>query len=131
MIDSTIATSIPAIFTAMLAYAISSKKSSFQNAKLLADVQTKAIEQVRVAEEKMRNEVWIELNKVRQDNEELREEMRQQGNEIHNLKNQLEQAAQLRLSLTEQVRSLEYLVETYKERIIELENKKVNNRTVL
>lgn len=123
MIDGAILSIIPPIVAAVLTYIVSNKKARIQNAKALADVQNQAIEQVRLAEEKMRSEIWTELAKVRQENADLREEMKQQGQEIYNLKKQLDAATNLRVTLTEQVHSLEHLVDTYKNRIVELENK--------
>jgi hypothetical protein len=123
MIDTAILTVIPPIVAAVLTYIVSNKKSRIEQAKALADVQSHAIEQVRLAEEKMRSEIWAELDKVRKENLELREQMRHQGVQILDLERQLDASSQLRITLTEQVRGLERLLETYKSRIIELERK--------
>jgi chromosome segregation ATPase len=123
IIDSTILTVIPPLVAAVLTYIVSNKKSRIEQAKVLADVQSHAIEQVRQAEEKMRAEIWAELEKVRQENTELRGQMKQQGLRILDLERQLDSSSQLRITLTEQVRELERLVGTYKTRIVELERK--------
>jgi predicted nuclease with TOPRIM domain len=123
IIDGTILTVIPPLVAAVLTYIVANKRARVQNAKLIADIQTQAVEQVRLVEEKMRAEIWVELEKVRKENAELRKEMESQRSEIMDLKKQLEAASSLRITLTEQVHSLERLVETYKTRIIELEKK--------
>jgi len=127
MIDGAILSVIPPLVASVLTYIVSNKKARIQHAKVLADVQSQAIEQVQLAEEKMRAEIWIELEKVREENASLRADMRLQGTEIYNLKKQLDAASQLRLTLTDQVHSLENLVGTYKERIVELENSVCGN----
>lgn len=123
MLDATILSIIPPLVAAVLTYIVSTKKARIEHAKVLADMQNKAIEQVRSAEEKMRKEIWAELDKVREENSTLREELKQQGLQISNLEKQLEAATQLRITLTQQVSTLEGLVGTYKNRIIELENR--------
>lgn len=123
MLDATILSIIPPLVAAVLTYIVSTKKARIEHAKVLADMQNKAIEQVRSAEEKMRREIWAELDKVREENSTLREELKQQGLQISNLEKQLEAATQLRITLTQQVSTLEGLVGTYKNRIIELENR--------
>jgi CII-binding regulator of phage lambda lysogenization HflD len=124
IIDSTLLTIIPPIVAAVLTYIVSNKKSRIEQAKVLADVQSHAIEQVRQAEEKMRAEIWAELEKVRRENNESKEQIRHQGLRILDLERQLEASAKLRMTLGEQVSELERLVDTYKNRIVELENKK-------
>ncbi len=126
MIDGTILNVIPPLIAAVLTYIVSNKKSRVQYAKVLADVQTQAIEQVRLAEEKMRTEIWTELEKVRQENADLRDELRQQAKELSDVRKQLDSSSQLRITLTEQVHTLESLVGTYKNRIVELERQSVN-----
>ncbi len=74
MIDATIINIIPPLVAAILTYVISNKRARIQHAKLLADMQSQAIEQVSSAEEKMRKEIWDELQKVREKNEELEQE---------------------------------------------------------
>ena len=106
---------------AVLTYIISNKKARTAQAKILSEIQSHAIEQVRLAEDTMRAEIWSELQKVRDENAGLKEEMRQQGIQIDNLEKQLAAATQLRITLTEQVHTMESLIETYKNRIIELE----------
>jgi len=125
MIDGTILSIIPPLVAAVLTYIVSSKKARAENARVLADVQSQAIEQVRLAEEKMRSEIWEELDKVRQENADLRKELRQQASELSEVRKQLDSASQLRISLTEQVHTLESLVDTYKNRIVELEKTKI------
>jgi len=127
MIDGAILSIIPPLIAAVLTYIVSNKKARIQHAKVLADVQSQAIEQVRAIEEKMRSEIWTELEKVRQENADLRDEMRQQGIQISNLEKQLDAASQLRVTLTQQVHTLESLVGTYKNRIVELE-KQITNK---
>jgi uncharacterized protein (DUF3084 family) len=126
MIDGAILSIIPPLVAAVLTYIVSSKKSRIQNAKVLADVQHQAIEQVRLAEEKMRSEIWAELDKVRQENDDLRDELRRQAKELSDVRKQLDSASQLRVTLTEQVHTLESLVGTYKNRIVELERQSSN-----
>jgi len=123
MIDGAILSIIPPLVAAVLTYIVSNKKARMQHAKVLADVQTQAIEQVRLAEEKMRSEIWAELDKVRQENADLREELRNQAKELSDVRRQLDSANQSRVLLTEQVSTLEKLVNTYKNRITELEQK--------
>ncbi len=123
MIDGAILSIIPPLAAAILTYVVANKKARIEQAKILTDIQIQAIEQVRIAEEKMRSEMWAELKKVSEENLEVREEMKQQRLEIHNLKEQLELSGHLRITLTEQVKTLEHLVETYKNRIVELEGK--------
>lgn len=123
MIDGALLSIIPPVLAAVFTYLIANKKSRIQQAKVLSEVQAQAIEQIRLVEEKMRLEIWSELKKVRDENADLREELKQQGTELYDLKIQLEAAVHLRITLTDQVHSLEALVETYKERIVELENR--------
>ncbi len=124
MIDGAILSIIPPLVAAVLTYIVSNKKARAESAKVLAEVQTQAIEQVRLAEEKMRSEIWSELDKVRQENADLREELKQQAKELSDVRKQLDHSGQLRVTLTEQVHSLEKLVDTYKNRIVELEKTK-------
>jgi len=126
MIDGAILSIIPPLIAAVLTYIVSTKKSRVQNAKILSDVQIQAIEQVRIAEESMRAEVWSELNKVRKENADLRDELRAQAKELSDLRMQLDSASHLRITLTEQVHTLESLVGTYKNRIVELERQSTN-----
>ncbi len=123
MIDGAIISIIPPLIAAILTYIVASKRARIQYARLMSEMQTHAIEQVRLSEEKMRAEIWVELEKVRQENAELKEEMKAQKHEIGDLKKQLDAATNLRITLTDQVHSLERLVETYKTRIVELERK--------
>ena len=123
MLDSTLINIIPPIVATILTYVISSKKARIEQAKIVATIQTNAIEQVRLAEEKMRLEIWAELQKVRDENASLREEINQQRNEIDTLKHELEISSNLKTTLIEQIDTLKNLVDTYKHRIIELENK--------
>jgi chromosome segregation ATPase len=123
IIDETLLTVIPPLIAAVLTYIVASKRARAQHAKLIADIQTHAIEQVRLIEEKMREEIWVELRKVQKENADLRKDMEAQKMNIDDLKKQLEAATSLRVTLTEQVHSLERLVETYKTRIVELEKK--------
>ncbi len=123
MIDGAILTIIPPLAAAILTYVIANKKARIEQAKVLAEGQAKAIEQVRLAEDRMRSEIWAELKKVSKENSELREEVKQQGMKIENLEQQLDSASHLRITLTEQVKTLEHLVETYKLRIVELEGR--------
>lgn len=121
MIDGAIVSVIPPLIAAIVTYIVAGKRARVQYAKITADIQSQAIEQVRLAEEKMRAEIWTELNKVREENAELKKEMKNQWDEILELRQQLDAATQLRVTLTQQVHSLESLVETYKTRIVELE----------
>ena len=116
MIDGAILSIIPPLAASILTYIVANKKSRIEQAKVSSDIQSHAIEQVRLAEERMRSEIWSELKKVSKENFELKEEM-------NNLKERLDSAAHLRTTLTEQVETLEHLVETYKIRIVELESK--------
>jgi len=101
MIDGAILSIIPPLVAAVLTYIVSNKKARMQHAKVLADVQNQAIEQVRLAEEKMRSEIWAELDKVRQENADLRDELRQQAKELSDVRKQLDSSSQLRITLTE------------------------------
>ena len=71
MIDGTIVNVIPPLVAAILTYVIASKRARIQHAKLLADMQNQAIDQVTKSEEKMRQEIWNELEKMRDRNKEL------------------------------------------------------------
>lgn len=123
MIDGTILSVIPPILVAILTYIVANKRARFVQAKLLADMQSHAIEQIRITEEKMRSEVWNELQKVREENAGLKKEMKDQWLEISNLKDQLDDSAEIRAKLITQVHELEKLVDTYRNRIMELERK--------
>lgn len=123
MIDGAIVSIIPPLIAAVFTYIVASKRARIQYAKMISDMQSHAIEQVRISEQKMRDEIWAELEKVRQENAELKDEMKLHRDEVNDLRSQLQAATQLRVTLTEQVHSLERLVETYKTRIIELEKK--------
>lgn len=123
MIDATILAVIPPIVASVLTYIVSNKRSRLQHAKLLADMQSKAIEQVQESEEKMRAEIWQELKNVREENDELKKEMQSQRLQILDLRQQLEISSEMRLKLIEQVHALETLVATYKIQINELEKR--------
>lgn len=123
MIDATILTVIPPIIAAVFTYIISNKRSRLLHAKLLADMQTKAIEQVQLSEEKMRSEIWQELKNVREENDELRKEMQSQRLQIIDLRQQLEISSEMRLKLIEQIHALESQLATYKNQINELEKR--------
>lgn len=123
MIDATILTVIPPIIASVLTYIVSNKRSRLLHAKLLADMQSEAIEQVRLSEEKMRAEIWQELKNVREENDELKKEMQAQRLQILDLRQQLEISSEMRLKLIEQVHALEAQLATYKNRINELEKR--------
>jgi len=123
MIDATILTVIPPIVASVLTYIVSNKRSRLLHAKLLAAMQSEAIEQVRLSEEKMRAEVWQELKNVREENDELKKEMQSQRLEIMDLRQQLEISSEMRLKLIEQIHALEIQLSTYKNQINELEKR--------
>lgn len=124
MIDPTIVSVVPAAIAAVGAWFISNKKSRIQYARLLSEMQSKAIEQIRLAEEKMRSEIWKELEKVREENNSLKTEMITLRSQFEDQKKQIVASENLCAVLSRQVTSLESLVETYKQRIIELEKVK-------
>lgn len=121
MIDGAILSIFPPLVAAVLTYLIANKRARLAHAKLLADMQSSAIEQVTLAEEKMRKEIWAELAIVRQENAVLRKEISEQREEMDNLKDQLGNSENLVTTLTKQVTALSGLVETYRNRISELE----------
>jgi peptidoglycan hydrolase CwlO-like protein len=124
MIDGTILSIIPPLIAAVLTYLIANKRARLAHAKLFADMQASAIEQVSNSEEKMRKELWIELDKLRAENQELRKQIDGQRESIDQLEEKLKTSENLVTTLTNQVGTLTGLVNTYKNRIIELENQK-------
>lgn len=124
MIDGTILAIIPPIVASILTYIVASKKARVQYAKVVADMQSKAVEVVSAQEEKMRQEIWAELASVRDENQSLREE-------LASLKEKLQSSYDLSDSLREEIKSLKSALEATtreldisKQRIVELENKK-------
>lgn len=114
--DASILHIIPPIVAAILTYIVANKKARIQHAQLLADMQTKAIETVSQAEEKMRKEIWAELQKVREDNVSMKEEM-------EDMRNQLIASRSLSETLKQEIVSLNHQLEIYKKRVSELEKK--------
>jgi uncharacterized protein involved in exopolysaccharide biosynthesis len=74
MIDATIINIIPPLVAAIFTYIIANRRARIQHSKLLADIQGQAIDQVSKSEEKMRKEIWDELDRVRKRNATLEEE---------------------------------------------------------
>jgi chromosome segregation ATPase len=124
MIDGAILGIFPPLVAAVLTYLVANKRARLAHAKLLADMQSSAIEQVSLAEEKMRKEIWAELAIMRRENDVLRKEISEQREEIDNLKDKLINSETLVSTLTTQVTALTSLVQSYKTRIAELENPK-------
>jgi chromosome segregation ATPase len=121
MIDGAILGIFPPIVAAVLTYLVANKRARLAHAKLLSDMQSSAIEQITLSEEKMRREIWAELANVKKENESLREEISSQREEIDLLKQKLNASEGLVSTLTSQVGALTSLVNTYKNRIVELE----------
>ena len=57
MIDGATLTIIPPIITSILAYAVAIKKSKLAQAKVITEIQLKALEVVSSSEQKMREEM--------------------------------------------------------------------------
>ena len=122
MIDLAALSVIPPIIAAILTYIVANKRARIQYAKIVSDMQSKAVEIVSAQEEKMRKEIWNELSVVRSENKALREEML-------DLKTKLQVAHELTDIMREEITSLKSALELTKEeagrskkRIIELEN---------
>lgn len=129
MIDTALIGIIPPIVAAILTYVVASKRARLQYAKTISDIQSKAVEVVAAQEEKMRKEIWAELDKIRTENQKLRED-------LATLKERLQNANDLADTLREEVRALKSSLDvTTKDlvrsnaRIKELENG-ANNKTL-
>ena len=127
MIDGAILATIPPVLAAILTYIVSVKRNRIQQAKLFADMQARAIEQVTRAEERMRKEIWDELQSVRVKNEKLSQEL----SELRRKYSVNEEALKEQISLLQstvdtykdQVSSLQHTLEAYKKRVVELEKR--------
>ena len=107
---------IPPLVTTLVGYVVASKRSRIHSAKILSDMQVQAIEQISKAEEKMRAEIWKELQLVRDKNDSLERE-------ITILRNNLNASNNIAEALKSEVSALRGLVDTYKQKIAELEKK--------
>ena len=121
MIDTAIIAIIPPVVAAILTYVVANKRARIQYAKVIADMQSRAVELVAAQEEKMRKEIWDELALVRSENKALRDD-------LSTLKEKLQTAHDLSDILREEVKSLRSALDvTSKEldrsklRIVELE----------
>lgn len=123
MIDTALLSIIPPIVAAILTYVVASKRARIQYAKVIVDMQSKAVEVVSAQEEKMRKEIWAELSVVRAENKSLRDE-------LLDLRAKLQTSHELADIMREEIKSLRSALEMTREeanrskkRIIELENK--------
>ena len=116
MIDASILNIIPPLIAAILTYIIASKRSRLQQARVLADMQEKAIDAVGKAEAKMREELWEELDDLRSENKTLRAEMSE-------LRVQSRSLEELNKTMREEVIALRTTVDTYKEQHTQNQNK--------
>lgn len=69
-----LATIIPALLTMIVTYIIANRRVRLQQAKLMTDMQVRAIEAVTKAESEMRKEIWEELEKCQIDGNKIKEE---------------------------------------------------------
>jgi len=101
---------IPPIIAAVVTYIIASKKAKIQYAKMMTDIQSKAIQTVVSEEEKMRKEIWEELKIVRKENEFLRLEISEINKKLYN-------SGELVETLREEIAVLKSSIAVYKEEL--------------
>jgi uncharacterized coiled-coil DUF342 family protein len=108
MIEAAIISIIPPLVAAVLTYVIASRRSKIQQAKILSEMQGKAIETVAAAEAKMRAELWAELDVLRIENHSLRDK-------ISAIELQNRTYEQLNITMKEEIVALKTTVDAYKE----------------
>jgi chromosome segregation ATPase len=127
MIDGVSIAIIPTLLGGILTYLVQAKRARLLQAKLFSDMQSTAIDQVTKAEERMRKEIWEELQIVRNKNEKLEQELielrRRYSVNEESLKERITLLQSTVDTYKDQVSSLQLAVDTYKKRITELEKR--------
>ena len=114
MIDGAILAVIPPVLATVLTWIVANKRAHIKQTQVVTNAQVLAIEQIRIAEEKMRQEVWKELEKVRDENSNLKREIIDAKRLIEEAKNKLDISENLTHSLTNQLDASSKLVAAYK-----------------
>jgi hypothetical protein len=111
---NTIITIIPPILTSILAGMVAMKKSKVSHIKTVTEMQVKALEIVSKAEEKMREEIRMDLEIVKAENRALKLE-------IDELKNEAKKRSELIDAMKTEIISLKATIIAYKKQIILME----------
>ncbi len=107
MVDGTTITIIPPILASVLTYLIAVRRSKVVQIKTISEIQAKAIELVQKAEEQMRLELRIDIERIRKENETLM-------HKVETLENQRNTSDQVSNSLKEEIHTLRESLYHYK-----------------
>lgn len=107
MVDGTIFTIIPPILASVLTYAVAMKRAKIIQLKTITEIQSNAIALVQKAEEEMRKELRKEIERIREENEELRKK-------IQTLEDQRNASDQLSNTLKEEIKTLRDTLNHYR-----------------
>ena len=107
MFDTTTLTIIPPIVASIFGYILAMKRSKITQIKTITEIQTKAIELVQKAEEQMRSELRVDINRIRDENEALRKR-------IETLDTQRNVSDTLCVSLKDEIHKLRETLDIYK-----------------
>lgn len=129
MIDGNILiTIVPPIFAALIAYAIARIKSNanerIQQAKIEAEVDSKAMEMVRGIVDEMRVELKAEIASLRSENRELKSTVDSNRGEIDALQRRLRESSELQDAMKIEIASLKSTIQWYERRLKENEGVK-------
>lgn len=112
MIDGTLLTIIPPIIASLVTYGVAMKRSKLVQLKTISEIQSKAIDLVQKAEEEMRIELRKEIERIREENDELRKK-------IQTLEDQRNASDQLSNTLKEEIKTLRDALDHYRKLVDE------------
>ena len=122
---SVLITIVPPIFAAVIAYAIAKVKTEasirIQKAKIEAEINHKAMEMVRGVVDDMRIELKAEIQALKKENEQLKEEMLRSKEEIEVLRTRLRDSAELQDAMHTEITSLKSTIQWYEKRLREVD----------
>lgn len=131
MIDGNLLTIIlPPLFAAVVAYAIAKVKSNahvrIQQAKLEAEIDSKAMEMVKNIVDTMKNEMKEEIQNLKKDNESLHIAINNSKEEIESLRQRLRASSELQDAMKQEIISLKNTIQWYETKLRELDKPSTN-----
>jgi len=119
----TFLTILPPVVASLFAYAIATKKAKITYAKNTAEIQLKTFELINSSQEKMREEMKLELDSFKEKNDSMKEEIfilkkiiESNKNEIEILKGQLKNSNDVIDALKSRIKEMTIVIEMYEKR---------------